>query len=108
MNSQAEQQALGPNVGTSRWIGLQRDPKDNTSWLWVDGSQAIFTDWSQNEPNNLKGIEDCVHMHTSGKWNDNNCNHYRHYVCEIFIGKSRDIVFQKDKPYFNYHLKYKM
>ena len=87
MNTLGEQQALSPNVGRQSWIGLHRDTKDNTSWLWVDGSQAIFTDWSQNQPDNWKGIEDCVEMVTSGKWNDKDCSDYLHYVCEIFIGK---------------------
>ena len=108
MNGQREQEALGLNVGRYTWIGLHRDPKDNTSWLWVDGSKPIFTNWLQNQPDNLKGIEDCVHMYTSGKWNVKNCSHYVHYVCEIFVGKSGTSCSNKTILISNYHLKYKI
>ncbi|XP_078360841.1 CD209 antigen-like protein A isoform X4 [Oculina patagonica] len=50
INSQAEQQAIAAKVSQRTWIGLYRNPKDKSRWLWVDGSpgqcqlqdQALF------------------------------------------------------------------
>ena len=88
MNSQAEQQALAPKIPSSQsiWMGLHRDPKDTSRWLWVDGTRATYTNWSPGEPNNHQGtFEGCGELwpkSRSRKWNDEQCSATRHYVCE--------------------------
>jgi len=84
IKSQAEQQALGPKITQLTWIGLHRNPKDKSRWMWVDGSQATYTHWNQGEPNSV--AEECGHMYTAShgwKWNDLGCSAPLHYVCEI-------------------------
>ena len=55
LNSLEEQQFLVPKVANKTWIGLHRDLKDTSRWLWVDGSYAIYTNWYDGEPNNSGG-----------------------------------------------------
>ena len=84
VKSQAEQQALVPKIRQSVWIGLHRDPKDASRWLWVDGTRASYTHWYQGEPNNSGGNEACGYMFPpAGKWNDAPCSYSQHYLCEI-------------------------
>ena len=95
MNSQAEQQALASNVKRDTWIGLYRDPKNGSRWLWVDESLVIYTNWRTGEPSDEGGAEDCAELYSpyyGGKWNDNNCGQSRRYVCEISGKKKHDFV----------------
>ena len=39
-------------------------------WHWSDGSKWSFKNWSSNEPNNARGIEDKVCIRSDGKFND--------------------------------------
>ena len=84
VKSKAEQQALATKISQNTWIGLYRDPKDNSRWMWVDGSRASYTNWEGGEPNDVGGNEDCVHFWQghSGKWNDIKCSYKMFYVCE--------------------------
>ena len=89
VKTHAEQQALWPKMGTTVWIGLHRDPKDNSRWLWIDGSRVTYTNWYSGEPNGA--LEKCGEMYPSsykGKWNDAPCNINRYYLCET-KGKER-------------------
>ena len=63
INSRAENQALGSRIIHSSHhmhIGLHRDPKHQSRWLWVDGSRPTFTNWCSGEPDNVLGTEACV------------------------------------------------
>ena len=97
INSQDEGQALTPQVEYRSWIGLHRNPKNKSSWLWVDGTRVAYTHWDHREPNNLNGTEDCTEMYPAyltphaGKWNDRACNVSLHYVCET-SGKSEKVM----------------
>ena len=84
VKSQSELQALVQKVRRDLWIGLHRDSRDKSRWIWVDGTRVSYSHWYQGEPNNSGGKEDCVHMFPpSGKWNDAPCGRYsRHYLCE--------------------------
>ena len=97
LTSEAENQLLAPKVSTHSWIGLHRDPKIESRWLWVDGSHATYTSWNRGEPNNINGPEDCVELYPAsnnpGKWNDAPCTNPRHYICEI-KGKKRTFLKQ--------------
>ena len=76
----SELQALTSKVSETVWIGMHRDPKDKSRWLWVDGSSSTYTHWQKGEPKNLH--EECAEMYTVGTWNDLPCSHARAYVCE--------------------------
>ena len=83
VTSQAEQQALASKISQNVWIGLHRDPNDNSRWMWVDGSRATYTHWNNGEPNDHGGNEDCTHMFPpAGKWNDMPCSYGLQYLCE--------------------------
>ena len=95
VKSLAEQRALGPKITQQTWIGLHRNPKDKSSWLWVDGTQANYTHWTKGEPNNV--AEECGVMRNATdkwKWNDWTCTNSAHYVCEI-EGWSEKILFDE-------------
>ncbi|XP_066445595.1 hepatic lectin-like [Eleutherodactylus coqui] len=65
------------------WIGLH-DMDEEDSWTWVDGSnyETSYKLWAEGQPDDWDYREDCVHLWTSGQWNDHPC-HYEHYgICE--------------------------
>ena len=81
INSQAELQAIGAKITKDTWIGMHRDPKDKSRWLWVDGSRPTYTHWHKGEPNGLH--EECAEMYPKPwKWNDAPCRYTYRYVCE--------------------------
>ena len=94
LNTEAEQQALAQvlsfyNVGMT-WIGLHRDPKNKSRWLWVDGSSANYTNWAKEEPDYEGGTKNCTGIPSylaPAKWSDMACNTSLFYVCELFTGK---------------------
>jgi len=93
VTSNAEQQALVSKISQSVWIGLRRDPKVHSRWLWVDGSRATYTHWSDEEPNDSGGIEDCTQMRPPpGKWNDLACSKSLKYLCETNGRQHHDCV----------------
>ena len=51
------------------WIGGQ---KLGGQWTWSDGTGWSYTNWSAGEPNNHRGNEAALHLHSSGsgQWND--------------------------------------
>ena len=68
------------------WIGGR---KINNTWQWVTRlypSYAVtFTYWTENEPNNQGGNEDCMEVYThehSFKWSDIPCSYKKPYICE--------------------------
>lgn len=84
VTSQAEQQALIPKLVRSVWIGLHRNPKDKSRWLWADGTQATYTNWYTGKPNSVR--EECGVMYKSryrGRWNDWLCSNTINYICEM-------------------------
>ena len=87
LDSPAEQQEL--DWGVQTWIGLHRDPSNNSRWQWIDGTLAVLLNFISDQPDNWKGTEDCVEMYPSGKWNDLKCSTSLHYSCELSSGRSR-------------------
>uniref|UniRef100_A0A4W3H3C0 Mannose receptor C-type 1 n=1 Tax=Callorhinchus milii TaxID=7868 RepID=A0A4W3H3C0_CALMI len=73
----------------SFWIGLNK-PDPNGGFVWSDGSPVIYEKWNQGEPNNYRGLENCVEARLSGilQWNDNHCETYQSWICKI--RKARD------------------
>ena len=83
INSQAEQQAIASKISRTTWIGMHRDPKDKSRWLWVDGSRPTYTNWNTGEPNGRH--EECAQMYPKihgWEWNDAICTVAYPYVCE--------------------------
>jgi len=54
-------------IGEDAWIGLMRN---GNSWRWQSGEHWVFSNWSNNEPNNKGGRENYALMKTDGRWND--------------------------------------
>jgi hypothetical protein len=72
------------------WIGLHRTTLGGP-FAWVTGATLDYTNWNQGEPNNVGGIENCVHMCSGdstapGTWNDlpdNTFNDRKYGVVEL-------------------------
>ncbi|OCT59762.1 hypothetical protein XELAEV_18000636mg [Xenopus laevis] len=64
------------------FLGIN-DLQSEGFFLYPDGKTLVYTNWEAREPNNDHGVEDCVEMYTSGKWNDKNCQEIRLIVCEF-------------------------
>ncbi|XP_019642084.1 PREDICTED: collectin-12-like [Branchiostoma belcheri] len=64
---------LSFRLGTNHWIGLH-DRYWEGRFQWMDGTPLAggYRMWKPNQPDNNKGMEDCVHIH-DGYWNDNPC-----------------------------------
>ena len=50
--------------------------------MWVDGTQATYTAWSNGEPNNVREERGEIRPQSRWKWNDHECYHAHPYVCE--------------------------
>ena len=60
-------------------------------FMWVDGSPLQYTNWRPGEPT-TRGLagndENCVEVDLSdGKWNDEDCNSKRAFICEKPLGE---------------------
>ncbi|KAK6484063.1 mannose-binding protein A-like [Huso huso] len=66
------------------FLGIS-DVKKEGSFEYITKGSITYTKWSQGEPNDYKGKEDCVEMVSSGSWNDKNCGEERLVVCQFEI-----------------------
>lgn len=77
MNSQAVQ-------GQSFWTGLHKSI--DSGFQWIDRSPVEYTNWRPGEPSTRGwggNLENCAEVFLSdGKWNDEDCNSKRLFVCE--------------------------
>lgn len=73
------------------WIGLS-DEESEGDFVWVDGTDVEWTNWSPGQPDNANDAEHCVHMWTGfldadqpGTWNDERCDkpNVDAWVCEL-------------------------
>ncbi len=66
---------------TTAWIDIS-DQQQEGVWRYGDGTRATYLPWSEGEPNDAGGNEDCGGIHTlDGTWNDDDCSAPRPYVC---------------------------
>ena len=68
------------------WLGLNDLSNEGNFVYNSDNSEVIWTYWSDSNPDDYKGKEDCVETEWKfgeGKWNDVNCNSLRAFVCEF-------------------------
>ncbi|XP_048247369.1 C-type mannose receptor 2-like isoform X2 [Haliotis rufescens] len=77
IHSQAENDFVYENI-TRNWIAIgATDAAEEGTFLWTDGSPMDYTNWQRGDPNNARGVEDCVFMQPSDKrmgWNDGLCS----------------------------------
>ncbi|KAF5891481.1 macrophage mannose receptor 1-like isoform X1, partial [Clarias magur] len=76
---------LKMETANQAWIGLQRG---NTGrWQWSLAHQTFYRDgdtyrnWQDKQPDNYMGTECCVDMYFDGKWNDDDCEKLKPFVC---------------------------
>ncbi|XP_044181118.1 attractin-like protein 1 [Acropora millepora] len=70
---------LLPKTGSkpSGWIGLYRKADYKFYWLDDRPEEGNYQNWSDGNPSNSGGTEDCVHLrggNFDGKWNDLTCS----------------------------------
>jgi hypothetical protein len=86
--------SLGAGGGYGPWIGcyqLPGSPEPDGGWQWVAGQPLTYTNWGQDQPNNMYGTEDCAHLgsydaeRTVIIWNDltPDVENIRGYVVEF-------------------------
>uniref|UniRef100_A0A674JXQ2 C-type lectin domain-containing protein n=1 Tax=Terrapene triunguis TaxID=2587831 RepID=A0A674JXQ2_9SAUR len=66
----------------SVFLGIN-DIQTEGRFTYLNGENIVYSNWQTREPNNDKGIEDCVEVYSSGKWNDKSCGEKRLIVCEF-------------------------
>ncbi|OCT71992.1 pulmonary surfactant-associated protein D isoform X2 [Xenopus laevis] len=64
------------------FLGINDLQKEGT-FMYPDNKKIGYINWDALEPNNDKGVEDCVEIYTTGKWNDKSCQEIRLIVCEF-------------------------
>ncbi|XP_029732228.1 perlucin-like [Aedes albopictus] len=73
---------------SNAWIGASDISKEGTFVWLATGRPVNYTNWSENNPNNDEGTENCVEIayqpYTQFKWrwNDNKCDAVNNFVCE--------------------------
>ena len=86
IHSEGENQfVLGLNGGRDwPWLGGRREPGNRDNWVWSDGTPWGYTNWGIGEPNDLRGVEDCVELGIRNiwYWNDQPCRDLRTFVCK--------------------------
>ena len=86
---------LVPSFQPDFWIGARDDVVEG-QWTWDDGELfwegrfdgaaqgELYTDWAENQPNDMNG-EDCAEVSRMlGGWNDVGCTQTRPFVCERY------------------------
>ncbi|XP_041040880.1 macrophage mannose receptor 1 [Carcharodon carcharias] len=70
------------------WIGLHK-PRPNGGFVWSDDSPVAFQNWNPGEPNQFRGIENCVEAGTGYEmqWNDIHCESLHDWICKIKKGQ---------------------
>ena len=86
IHSEEEQDfVVGLNADGYPWLGGQRDPDNPDNFVWSDGTPWDYSNWVEGEPNNIAGVEDCVHMwdiNQSHQCNDQSCSTVKSFVCK--------------------------
>ncbi|TWW79979.1 hypothetical protein D4764_10G0010090 [Takifugu flavidus] len=59
------------------WLGLYRVP-----WVWSDGSQSSYRNFSSSKSENYKDEKLCVSAKSNSEWSDFNCSSVRPFICQ--------------------------
>ncbi|XP_060586405.1 uncharacterized protein LOC132742102, partial [Ruditapes philippinarum] len=84
-------------VGTSSsyWIGLNDQATEN-GYVWTDKTSVNVLNWADKQPDNYKGMEDCVEMWSStSKWNDAACSSKNNWICMVKRGQGGHLTTSK-------------
>ena len=81
----------------NHWLGLS-DVETEDEWLWVDGEEADYTNWAENQPDNAGAGENCAAIWNGlvgeeqivGEWNDGACATPLPFICEDTVMKDGD------------------
>ncbi|XP_046861670.1 perlucin-like protein, partial [Xenia sp. Carnegie-2017] len=91
------------------FIGLYRNKSDNQFYT-VQNGKPSFTLWYTGEPNNYRGVQDCVVIYSNdykSKWNDVVCWRHFNFVCQRerrnlnYIGECQSSSCGKDHSCIN-------
>ncbi|XP_053891584.1 pulmonary surfactant-associated protein D-like [Malaclemys terrapin pileata] len=63
------------------FLGLN-DIQTEGTFKHLNGEALGYSNWASNKPDNSEGIEDCVEVRPSGKWNDKSCAEKQLIICE--------------------------
>lgn len=66
---------------TEVWIGLH-DVVTEGVFVWTDGSNKTYMNFSPGEPSNSANREHCVHTYNTEAWNDVACYVTKPFVCK--------------------------
>ncbi|KAL8581916.1 hypothetical protein ACOMHN_010290 [Nucella lapillus] len=61
------------------WLGLE-DLEIEGKFVWPSGSPPVYNNFYVGQPNDGGHNEDCVSIHSSGKWFDDHCHLSLHPV----------------------------
>ncbi|XP_065642980.1 macrophage mannose receptor 1-like isoform X2 [Hydra vulgaris] len=61
------------------WIGLNNLQR---TFVWSDHTALLFFGWSQDQPNNYLGVENCVSLNFNG-WYDTSCDYLLGFICKL-------------------------
>uniref|UniRef100_A0A7M4FXJ9 Pulmonary surfactant-associated protein D-like n=1 Tax=Crocodylus porosus TaxID=8502 RepID=A0A7M4FXJ9_CROPO len=64
------------------FLGIN-DIRTEGQFQYLNGQAITYSNWLPGEPNNDRGIEDCVEVFADGKWNDRSCKETRLIICEF-------------------------
>ncbi|KAM4702869.1 uncharacterized protein WCC33_011405 [Rhinophrynus dorsalis] len=85
MNSEENQAVLKIVLQYKKnaFLGIN-DIQTEGTFRYPNGAIISYSNWKIGEPNNEFGVEDCVEMYNTGKWNDKKCEEKRLMICEFF------------------------
>lgn len=63
------------------WLGGSDLAQEGT-FAWEDGQPFIYENWAFGEPNDSGG-QDCIQMYGFGRWDDDNCDETRRFMCKV-------------------------
>jgi len=83
IQSRQEDDFLTPRPSVDTWIGAN-DRANEGIFVWADGTPVTFFNWSQAQPDNFEGQENCVEIRVLDRnWNDRPCGgDPEPYLCE--------------------------
>lgn len=76
ITSQQEQSIvdrLAASMGVFQFIGAES--YTNNGWRWITGESLSYSNWSDAQPDNWQGQENCGMVYSNGKWNDVPCSY---------------------------------
>jgi len=78
----------GQRLGDGFWISLNDHGSENV-WYWdSNGSPLSFSNWGNNEPDQI-GSERCAQINANSRtWDNYPCGHTKKYVCEGYLPRN--------------------